>query len=79
MYKINKENKEIPQIGGSHRRYPWPDMEIGDSFDMPLEENTRQQNQTIHGSVAYFRKKVNPTFKVSVRKLENCMRIWRVG
>jgi hypothetical protein len=77
MYKIDK-GKKIPQSRASIRKFPWIDMEIGDSFDMPLEENSRQQNQSIHGSAAFHRKKYNPTFKISVRKLEDCMRVWRV-
>ena len=75
MFKIEK-NIPLPQdLRGRGGKYPWREMEIGDSFFISNEET----NQTrIHSAPSYFSLR-NPAYKFRVRKVAGGYRIWRIA
>lgn len=68
------------------RKYPWPNMEINDSFLAPCTQNTvtKQQN-VLCTSAGYYRKKHNPEFRITTRVEKNNdqeiigVRAWRIA
>lgn len=66
---------EIPKItrvgsGGNNRKYPWNEMEIGDSFFVP-GANARQFGTTSQAS-----KRTGKRF--TMRTVEGGVRVWRI-
>ena len=68
MYEIEK-GIERPKFGGGPAKYPWRDMEVGDSFFTP-DGNAR--------SIVTKAGKANGC-KFSSRKVEGGYRIWRIA
>ena len=64
--------------GGGEPKYPWPLMEVGDSFFVPT--NSREEailmNLKIGSSATTFMKKHGVKF--TARSLENGVRFWRI-
>ena len=77
MYKIEKgitiKNKEVKV------KFPFKDMEVGDSFLFETKEKelTSARN-IINSSFVYFRTKTNKDWKIATRKVENGLRVWRI-
>jgi len=70
MYKI-EPNVEYPD---SRTRYPFIDMEVGDSIlfkEKPVADNARV-------SAIRFVQTYRPDWKFSLRKVENGWRLWRI-
>lgn len=78
-FKIEKNVPEMDSLKGGLRKYPFNDMEKGDSFD--AGEYDRKKMQSIYGSIYfYIKQKGNSKKKFSCRKTENgTMRIWRTA
>lgn len=74
MYKIQK-NIPIPtkDARGRKKLYPFDDMEVGDSFAVPLIKK-----RSISCAVSQEHKKHQGERRFSVRVLKNEIRIWRV-
>lgn len=69
MYKIDKG---IPiQKFNSLTKYPWAEMEVGDSFFVPGTRVTR-----LNGSKAYWERKLST--KYITRTKEGGVRVWRI-
>lgn len=63
------------------RKYPWPDMMVGDSFFVPVGPEQQYKNvaSALYGSAHYYRKtSVHKRFQISVRGVEGGIRVWRV-
>ena len=61
----------IPEKKSKPRKYPWADMEVGDSFEMPLSTKTASA-QASYAGVRY-------GMKFTCRKTgPNTTRIWRI-
>ena len=73
-YKIEPSIPYPGRPGRKASRYPWRDMEIGDSFFVSDEETTQRR---IGSAPAYFSIR-NPEYKFSVRKVEGGYRVWRI-
>lgn len=68
-----KIEKGVP-IPGSRAKYPFVEMEIGDSFFVEVGEDQRRiTSQRISGSSQNYGEK-----KFSVRTVKGGLRIWRV-
>ena len=70
MYKIEK-GIEIPESGSGVPKYPWKEMEVGDSF---FVKNVPYN--TLHSSTSYAGSRYH--MKFSARKVEGGYRIWRI-
>lgn len=73
-YKIIKGAAMPPPGGGWRNKYPFPEMQVGDAFDLPIDMRTKAASAT--GSYS----KHHPEYKFSIRKIdENTIRCWRVA
>lgn len=63
----------IPQIRGSSFAYPFADMKIGDSFELPQEKRG-----SIATAASYFSLK-HYGYKFTVRKVGDKVRVWRIA
>jgi len=65
---------------GRKRKYPFPDMAIGDSFFLP-NCNTARMRSTVHNSATSFAKKTGKKFttRTTVEDSVPGLRIWRIS
>jgi hypothetical protein len=68
-----KIDKGIPMPGHHSEKYPWKDMEVGDSF---LVEGMMKATQ-MSGPKAYAAKKYGHTY--ATRLEEKGLRVWRIA
>ena len=72
---FHKIEKNVPMLPPGHRSYSYPflkDMDIGDSFLVPLKDIVKVRN-----AVQFLSKKSGRKFES--RTLENGVRTWRVS
>lgn len=77
MFVIEK-NVSMPEAqSGKTRKYPFLDMDVGDSFFAATEtsEDQRKLGMRIKNAASYIEKK--HAMKFSIRKVEGGVRIWR--
>lgn len=74
MYKIDKKKIPLPpdSSGGGVTKYPFREMEIGDSFLIPRNEMNENTRMNIYGLAA------KKNIKVSTRISEEGLRVWRI-
>lgn len=85
-FKIEKSVK-MPSIGATKQRsviYPFADMEVGDSFFVPVKNSSDiRESRRVYASIRYdasiYRKRNFRNFSVSVRTVEGGYRVWRVS
>ena len=68
------KNRPIPPL--TNRRYPFGQMEVGDSFWLPIGQNEEQTKNNIRCAASAYGRRKNMRF--SVRKSEGGLRVWRV-
>jgi len=79
MIKIDK-NIPIPEVQkGRNIIYPFSNMEIGDSFLIPFEDAKFIQPGMVRVREAVYRAQKKFRFNFAIRKVENGIRVWRVG
>lgn len=71
--KIDKDIPPPPLGRAPATRYPFADLEVGDSFFIP-----GATPQSISGSTSWARNKLTPR-KFTVRTVEGGTRVWRVA
>ena len=69
MYEIEK-NIEIPS--NKHQKYPWDDLEVGDSFLMP--DGNLNQARSASNSWA-----MRHNVEFAVRTVDGGVRVWRIA
>ena len=76
-YKIDK-NIPIPKYGrGKRPKYPFENMEVGDSFE--AGDYSRDIANSLNGSAKSWCRYMNRRWKFTIRKtLDNKIRIWRI-
>lgn len=62
---------EVPDLTGVNARYPWREMEVGDSFSIPKDVKER----SMHVMASRWGKKLDVTFSVSTKE----RRVWRTA
>ena len=85
MFMIETGIEMPPRVytgaGGAAKKYPFPEMEVGDSFYFPAKGNSKVAKRRAVGrmtaSAAGWSKKL-PGRKWSVRTVEGGVRVWRV-
>ena len=75
---MEKVEKGIPIPERSNKKYPWGEMEVGDSFFIKCEY-TRLKHQSIGGSKTNWKKRHNPNCKFTVRRVDGGIRAWRIS
>lgn len=65
---------EIPPL--TTKKYPWGEMDIGDSFFVPMGENEEKTKNMIRCAAGAFGRRKN--MKFSVRKMDGGFRVWRI-
>ncbi len=80
--KIQKLEKNIP-IPEVHSRikYPWPEMEVGDSVLIQAEKGEKLYNlkRKVGPSARYYGEKTGKQFKTLLHHEENGVRVWRTA
>lgn len=77
MYEIEK-GIDYPE-NWCARKYPFAEMEIGDSFLVPIEEIKNRSAEYVRNSIlGSARQKRMPGKKFRTRKLEEGIRVWRI-
>lgn len=71
-FKIEK-GIPVPSHRGAPSKYPWEQMEVGDSFFVPAEDTTKN-----FGSLARTSGK-RMGAKFTSRKLDGGWRVWRIA
>lgn len=76
MYEIEKN---IPLMGArkSVLKYPFQDMEIGDSFFIP-KGATKHVSASVQSCIKAYNKYYNKDIKVVTRREETGVRVWRI-
>lgn len=79
--KINKiqKNVPIPEVH-SKIKYPWPDMEVGDSVLIEAEKEEKLYNlkRKVGPSARYYGEKVGKQFKTLIDYDGHGVRVWRI-
>lgn len=76
VYKIEK-NLPIPPSGTGRPKYPLRDMEVGDSFFVPVPLiNTLKFRNRLSSALTYFGKRHSVQF--ITRSVDDGIRVWRV-
>ena len=76
MFEIDKDI--IMPESKVQTKYPFAEMEIGDSFFVPSEENPKIKHKiaaSIHGSASAKKKK---GFDITIRVMPGGVRCWRI-
>lgn len=73
MFQIEK-NIPVPSIRISSLDFPFKDMEVGDSFSVPVKNRSSVRT----AATAYSKGNIGTTFVVRVVDAEN-VRIWRTS
>lgn len=71
-YKIEK-NVPTPRTV-TKTRYPFAEMEIGDSFLI----KTAEENDKVRNAAMMYRIRNSPKFIVTIQRVENGWRLWRI-
>jgi hypothetical protein len=68
------------KVVNSQRKYPWPDMKVGDSVFFQAEEGELFYNlkPKVCASSHYYGKKTGKKFKMKADRANNGVRIWRI-
>ena len=76
--KIQK-NVTIPEVH-SKVKYPWPEMEVGDSVLIQAEKGEKLYNlkRRVGPAARYYGQKTGKRFKTLIEHGSNGVRIWRV-
>ena len=79
--KIGKIEKKIaiPEVH-SKVKYPWPEMEVGDSvlIDAEKEEKLYKLKRKVGPAARYYGEKTGKKFKTLIEHETNGVRVWRI-
>lgn len=70
-YTIEKDIP-LPEHRGRPNKYPFPDMDVGDSFAVPLDEVSSVRNAAYAWAFRH-------DWKLAVRKTDEGARCWRIA
>ena len=76
--KIEKDAK-IPEVHSKHK-YPWPEMEVGDSVFVKAEndEDLFKIKRKVGPAARYYGDVTGKKFKTLMIREENGVRVWRL-
>lgn len=70
-----EKGKPLPAY--PRRRYPFDRMEVGDSFWVPVGDNSERTKSNLNGSARAFGRRKGQKF--SIRRDEDGFRVWRIA
>ena len=73
-----KIDKNIPVPANASARYPWAEMEVGDSFFVEDKENIYSQQSSLSTAGRVWANAHKNGSKFITRKVEKGLRIWRI-
>ena len=76
--KIDK-GLELPdkQSGGRETKYPYKELEVGDSYLVKLKKYSKSKHASISSAAAQWVKRNELDWKFTVRKVDEGIRVWR--
>lgn len=80
--KIENHAPPPPPTVGRPRRYPFPNMAVGDSFAVPLDGNTTGEDRAavkLRGSAIRYAGKHGGKFTVRIDREAGEVRCWRIA
>lgn len=80
--KINKIEKDVQiPIVHSKYKYPWDEMEVGDSvfFEADDGESIFTLKRRVGPAATYFGQQTGKQFKTLLMREDNGVRVWRLG
>lgn len=75
MFAIEKNIPQPKYTGGRKAKYPWKDMEVGDSFFVPCPEDERSKRRS---SICASGISALGKSKVSTAIVDGGIRVWRI-
>jgi hypothetical protein len=72
-YKIEKDIPIASTRNKRPRKYPICEMQLGDSFLIPEKEIRGKMSACVHTAARYYK------YKVTTRKVDDGIRVWRVA
>ncbi len=78
IYEIEK-NVAIPEVH-SKIKYPWPNMEVGESVSIQAEDGEKLYNlkRKVGPAARYYGEKTGKQFKTLLDHDGNGVRVWRI-
>jgi hypothetical protein len=77
-----KIEKNVPYRGSEPkiwtRKYPFNELEVGDSFFVPAKDNTPASRHYVQSLICAYYKKLRPK-KFTARSVEGGIRVWRLA
>lgn len=72
--------KGVPMPFSPSIVYPWPELEIGDCFDVPVPDHrtARDVQNSVHVAARHFRNRHKVPLKLITRTIDGAIRVWRV-
>ena len=77
-FEIEKEIP-IPPLRREDRKYPFADMDVGDSFFIRFSVEARKKNQSKIGAAIGGYSRRNSGKKFSARCVDGGIRVWRIA
>ena len=79
MYEIKKGIKMPEKTMGLERRFPWAKMDVGDCFDIILNEDGSIPASPYQSAKVY-RKNHNHNLRITIRRMPEIgvARVWRI-
>lgn len=82
MFTIEKNIPVTAPTGarGPRSKYPWPQLEVGDSFAMPTNGNAKSDRRRLLAAALSYAKKTGTRFVAGYESQgeTNFVRVWRV-
>jgi hypothetical protein len=85
MYAIDKTSAlprpNLPARKGAVRKYPFNQMDVGDSFSIPVrtEEERAKTAERLYNAVQAYRRYHGGELRFAVRRLKDRVGVWRVA
>lgn len=79
-YEVEKETFEIPQTSVKAARYPWDQMDVGQSFKVPFEtgdgaSSKKAQKNKVFAAMRY--RNTHGESRFIMRTYDDFVRVWR--
>jgi hypothetical protein len=81
-FKIDKNVPMLKISKGRPRIYPFPEMEVGDSFVVPItdemESDQDKSSRLLRSAASAYSRRYGSKFSVQFQRSKNVTRCWRV-
>lgn len=77
-FKISNKLPIPKMIVGRPRIYPFPDMEVGDNFAVPIQPDDKTNGRLLRCAARAYSCKYGGKFTVRIERSKKVIRCWRV-